>query len=280
MASKQSNRRKQHALVEKVRLQPGKKVRLVDHDPGDRLGLRDKDAAHEALQANVEHIALLQERLMAEHKRALLVVLQALDAAGKDGTTRAVFSGVNPQGCLVHSFKAPTSAELERDFLWRVHQVVPPHGHVGIWNRSHYEDVLVVRVDSLAPKPVWSKRYEQINDFERLLTESGTEILKIFLHVSRDEQAVRLRERIADPQKRWKFSPDDLRKRRQWDDYMAAFEDVLHRCGTSHAPWHVVPADRNWVRNLAVSEIVRAKLEAMDPKIPEPTWDPSLVVVE
>jgi PPK2 family polyphosphate:nucleotide phosphotransferase len=267
-------------LAEGLRLKPGKRVRLDDVDPGDKLGLPGKDQALRALAKNVEKIAALQECLHAEHRRALLVVLQALDAGGKDGTTRAVFSGVNPQGCHVTSFKAPTAVELDHDFLWRVHQAVPPRGHIGIWNRSHYEDVLVVRVDKLVPDEVWEARYEQINAFERLLLQNGTEIVKVFLHVSPEEQAERLRERIQNPQKRWKFSPDDLRKRKQWGEYTAAYEDALHRCSTAHAPWHVVPADRNWVRTLTVSAIVRAKLEEMDPRIPEPEWDPSVVMIE
>ncbi len=267
-------------IADKVRLRPGKRLRLDQVDPADDLGLPGKAQALSALAKNVEHIAALQERLFAEHRRALLVVLQALDAGGKDGTTRAVFSGINPQGCRVTSFKAPTPVELDHDFLWRIHHAVPGRGEIGIFNRSHYEDVLVVRVDELVPKAVWSRRYRQINLFERHLVDSGVQILKVFLHISREEQAERLRERIATPEKRWKFSPDDLRKRAQWDDYRTAYEDALRRCGTEHAPWYLVPGDRNWVRNLAVSAIVRAKLEEMDPQLPEPKWDPSVIVID
>ncbi|HXT22344.1 MAG TPA: polyphosphate kinase 2 family protein [Thermoanaerobaculia bacterium] len=267
-------------LAERLRLKPGKRVRLDEVDPDDTLDLPRKEQALRALEKNVQHIAALQERLFAEHRRALLVVFQALDAGGKDGTTRAVFSGVNPQGCRVTSFKAPTAEELAHDFLWRIHRAVPGRGEIGIFNRSHYEDVLVVRVDGLVPKKVWSRRYEQINRFERQLVDTGTEIVKIFLHISRDEQAERLRDRIATPEKRWKFSPDDLRKRAQWGDYMKAYEDALRRCGTEQAPWYLVPANRNWVRNLAVSAIVRSKLEEMDPQVPEPKWDPSVIVIE
>jgi len=267
-------------LADTLRLKPGKRIRLAEVDPADTLGLPGKAQAVRALEKNVEHIAALQERLHAEHRRALLVVFQALDAGGKDGTTRAVFSGVNPQGCRVTSFKAPTAEELAHDFLWRIHRAVPGRGEIGIFNRSHYEDVLVVRVDGLVPKKVWSRRYEQINRFERQLVDTGTEIVKIFLHISRDEQAERLRDRIATPEKRWKFSPDDLRKRAQWGDYMKAYEDALRRCGTEQAPWYLVPANRNWVRNLAVSAIVRSKLEEMDPQVPEPKWDPSVIVIE
>ncbi len=270
-----------HARLEAaLRLQPDKPLRLDKLDPGDRLGLDSKAKGKVALRRNVEHIASLQERLYSEHRRALLVVLQALDAGGKDGTTRAVFSGVNPQGCRVTSFKAPSADELSHDFLWRIHASVPRHGEIGIFNRSHYEDVLVVRVDSLVPASVWKARYGQINAYERFLVETGTEVVKIFLHLSRDEQAVRLRERISDPEKRWKFSPDDLRKRGQWDAYQAAYEDALHRCTTKWSPWYVVPADRNWVRNVAVSAIVRARLERMNPQHPHPEWDSSVVVVD
>jgi PPK2 family polyphosphate:nucleotide phosphotransferase len=267
-------------LVERTRFVPGKKrPRLDEVDAADTLGLPGKQEALRALEKNVERIGVLQERLYAEARRALLVVVQALDAGGKDGTTREVFAGVNPQGCRVTSFKAPSSTELAHDYLWRVHQVVPARGEIGVFNRSHYEDVLVVRVDSLVPKEVWSQRYDQINAFERHLVENGTEVVKVYLHISREEQAERLRERVEVPEKRWKFSPDDLRKRAQWDDYMKAYAELLHRCSTEHAPWHVVPADRNWVRNLVVSAIVRARLEEMDPQYPTPKWDPSVVVV-
>ncbi|HEV8632222.1 MAG TPA: polyphosphate kinase 2 family protein [Thermoanaerobaculia bacterium] len=273
--------RNQEALVSRLRVAPGKKrLRLARVDPDDTLGLPGKPEAQRALAHNVERIAALQERLFAEHRRALLVVLQALDAGGKDGTVRAVFSGVNPQGCRVTSFKAPSAEELAHDYLWRIHGATPRRGEIGIFNRSHYEDVLVVRVDSLVPPEVWSARYEQINAFERLLVDNGTEIVKLFLHISREEQAERLRERVSHPEKRWKFSPDDLSKRAQWDDYMTAYEEALHRCSSEHAPWYVVPANRNWVRNLAVSSIVRAKLEAMDPQFPQPKFDPATIVIE
>jgi PPK2 family polyphosphate:nucleotide phosphotransferase len=268
------------ALVDKLRLAPGKPVRLDRRDPGDTLELPGKQQAQQALAKNVARIAELQERLYAEHRRALLVVFQALDAGGKDGTTRAVFSGVNPQGCKVTSFKAPTPAELAHDFLWRIHQQLPARGEIGIFNRSHYEDVIVVRVDELVPKSVWSRRYASINEFERFLVDNGTEIVKVFLHISREEQAERLRERVEKPEKRWKFSPDDLKKRAQWDDYQAAYEEALRRCTTEHAPWYVVPGDRNWVRNLAVSTIVLGKLEEMDPQYPQPKWDPAEIVIE
>ena len=266
-------------LADRLRVK-GKRTRLDRIDSDDTLGLPGKQQALRALRSNVERIAALQERLHAEDTRALLVVLQAMDAGGKDGVIRSVFSGVNPPGCKVTSFKAPTATERDHDFLWRIHHAMPGRGEIGVFNRSHYEDVLVVRVDGLAPKSVWSRRYAQINAYERYLVDNGTEILKLYLHISREEQAERLRERIADPEKRWKFSPDDLRKRAQWDDYMAAYEDAIAHCSTSWAPWYVVPGDRNWVRNLAISAIVRRKLEEMDPQLPRPEWDPSVVVID
>ena len=263
-----------------LRVVPGEGVELDARDPRATLDFDSKQWAKATLVEEVERIAALQELLWAEGRRALLVVLQALDAGGKDGTTRAVFSGVNPQGCSVVGFKAPSAEELAHDFLWRVHHRVPARGQIGVFNRSHYEDVLVVRVDSLVPESVWRQRYEQINSFERLLADNGTTILKLFLHISREEQAERLRERLSDPAKRWKFSPDDLRKRAQWDDYRAAYEEALSRCSTAHAPWYVIPGDRNWVRNLAVARLVRRTLEAMEPRLPEPGWDPESIVVE
>jgi PPK2 family polyphosphate:nucleotide phosphotransferase len=267
-------------MTRRLRIEPGEPPRLSAVDPEDTLGFAGKAEAREELAAVTAEIAELQQRLYAEGKRALLVVLQAPDAGGKDGTIRAVFSGVNPQGCRVTSFKAPSADELAHDFLWRIHHAVPPRGHIGIWNRSHYEDVLVVRVDSLVPEEVWRPRYEQINAFERLLADNGVALLKVYLHVSREEQGKRLRERLEDPAKRWKFSPADLDKRRQWDDYAAAYEEALERCSTAHAPWHVVPGDRNWVRNLAVAMLVREALAALDPQYPEPGFDPAEYHVE
>jgi PPK2 family polyphosphate:nucleotide phosphotransferase len=267
-------------LTEALRLRPGKAFKLSQVDPGGTLGLPSKEEALDDLAENVEEIAELQQRLYAEGRRALLVVFQAMDAGGKDGTVRAVFSGVNPQGCHVTSFKAPTSEELAHDFLWRIHKASPRRGEIGIFNRSHYEDVLVVRVDELVPKKVWQARYDVINAFERFLVAEGTHVVKIYLHISREEQAERLRERLEDPAKRWKFSPADLAKRAQWDDYIEAYEDALRRCTTDEAPWYVVPADRNWVRDLAVSAIVCKALEEIDPHYPQPDFDPKAYVVE
>jgi PPK2 family polyphosphate:nucleotide phosphotransferase len=196
-------------------------------------------------------------------------VLQGLDASGKDGTTRSVFTGVNPQGCRVHSFKAPTLTELAHDYLWRVHDVCPARGELAIFNRSHYEDVVAVRVRKLEPEHVWRRRYRHIREFERMLTDEGTSVVKVFLHVSQEEQRARLQERLENPEKRWKFRLGDLDDRALWNDFTAAYEDVLHETSTEWAPWYVVPADHNWSRNLAVAEILVGVLERLDPKLPE-----------
>jgi PPK2 family polyphosphate:nucleotide phosphotransferase len=222
----------------------------------------------------------LQNRLFAEGKRALLVVLQGIDCSGKDGTVRAVFNTCGPIGVRIAPFKAPSADELAQDYLWRVHKVCPPKGYIGIFNRSHYEDVLVVKVKKYASEEAIERRYDQINAFEKHLSENGTRILKFMLHISKDEQAERLRERIEDPTKRWKFNPGDLDDRALWDDYMKAYETAVNRCSTEHAPWHVIPADRNWVRNAAIAAIVRGTLEEMNPQYPQPKdWDPAAVKI-
>lgn len=251
-----------------VTIEPGGTCDLAAIDPDADGGL-DKDAAKEALKAERARIVALQEKLYAEHRRSLLVVLQAIDTGGKDGTIRAVLEGVNPQGCRVTSFKVPNSEELDHDFLWRYHKAAPGRGLIGVFNRSHYEDVLVVRVKNLVPEPVWRARYGLINDFERLLAENGTTILKLFLHISKAEQKERLEARIRDPEKHWKFDPADLVERKSWDAYREAFEDALTRCSTPCAPWHVVPANRKWFRNLVVARTIADTLEAMDPRFPD-----------
>jgi PPK2 family polyphosphate:nucleotide phosphotransferase len=251
-------------------LDPHEKILL-----GDRAALppRSLDADDEALDRKMEklHIRLgeLQNALYAESKRSLLVVLQARDAGGKDGTIRRVFSSVNPQGCTVTAFKAPTGVELAHDFLWRVHAAVPAHGLIGIFNRSHYEDVLAARVHKLVPAKVWKQRYDQINDFERMLTENGVTIVKFFLHISKEEQRVRLCERLLDPAKNWKFQPDDLEERELWDEYTRAYIDVFRKCSTKYAPWFLVPADRKHARDYLVLEKIVSTLEEMDPKYPK-----------
>jgi PPK2 family polyphosphate:nucleotide phosphotransferase len=212
--------------------------------------------------------------MYAEDKRALLIVLQAMDAGGKDGTIRHVMSGLNPQGCTVTSFKKPSEEELDHDYLWRIHHAVPRKGDFGIFNRSHYEDVLVVRVHELVPKSEWSKRYDQINAFEKLLAENHVHVVKFFLHISKEEQLERLQARLEDPTKLWKFQEADAKERQYWDDYMEAFEEALVRCNTPHAPWYVIPANKKWYRNGAVSEILVETLSELDMSFPRPTVDP------
>ncbi|MEH3116084.1 MAG: polyphosphate kinase 2 family protein [Methylorubrum populi] len=252
-----------------VTVEPGRGFTLASVDP-DAAGGLDKAQAKGALTEERARIRALQERLYAERRRSLLVVFQAIDTGGKDGTIRNVLEGVNPQGCRVWSFKVPSAEELDQDFLWRYHARVPGRGLIGVFNRSHYEDVLVVRVKGLVPEETWRERYGLINDFERLLTLSGVVILKFFLHISKDEQKERLEARLADPKKHWKFDPADLVERKSWDAYQTAFDDALTRCSTPYAPWHVVPADRKWARNLMVAKTIADTLEAMDPHFPEP----------
>ena len=228
----------------------------------------------------MERMADLQDRLWAEAKRSVLVVLQGIDAAGKDGTINKVMEAFNPQGCTVSSFKVPTPEELGHDYLWRIHKRTPGKGEIGIFNRSHYEDVLVVRVHDLVPKSVWSKRYDQINDFEQTLAASGTTIVKFFLSIDRDEQRKRFQARYDDPTKRWKFSLGDLEERKLWDDYQAAFDDVLSKTSTDWAPWYVIPANRKWFRNLAVSTILADTLAGLKPAYPTPPDLPPDLVIE
>ncbi len=218
--------------------------------------------------------------LYADRRYALLIVLQAVDAGGKDGTIRHVMSGVNPQGCVVTAFKEPTPEELSHDFLWRVHKAVPSRGDIGIFNRSHYEDVLIVRVHSLVPKVVWQKRYEQINDFEYMLTENNVTILKFYLHISRDEQRKRLEARLRDPTHNWKLSLSDLEERQHWDDYREAYEAALRKCSTDRAPWYVIPANKKWFRNQVVAELIVQALDRMKLKYPAPTVDISKVKLD
>lgn len=253
------------ALVPKA----GSKVNLKDYDPAYK-GDYDKDRARAEERQLEARLALLQEKLYAEGVQSLLIVLQAMDAGGKDSAIRKVFDNVNPQGVRVTSFKAPTAEELAHDFLWRVHQHVPPKGYIGIFNRSHYEDVLVVRVNQLVPKAVWQKRYDQINDFERLLTAGGTRILKFYLHISKAEQKERFQERLDNPEKHWKFSRGDLPVREKWDAYRQAYEAMLTHCNTAIAPWHIVPANRKWYRNLVVTRAIVEMLEDMNPQYPPP----------
>lgn len=248
---------------------PLSKVYLKEYDPDDTGGY-DREAARAEEKVLEERLFRLQEMLWAERKQALLVIFQAMDAGGKDGAIRKVFSGVNPQGVTVTSFKTPTAEELAHDFLWRIHHHVPAKGYIGIFNRSQYEDVLIARVNHLVPPEVWQPRFDQINAFEALLASSGTRILKFFLHISKAEQKKRFEDRLNDPEKRWKFSLGDLAVREKWDDYMNAYEDVLSRCNTTAAPWFIVPANRKWYRDLLVTRVIVETLEAMQPRFPEP----------
>jgi len=262
-------------LSERLRVKPGRKVALAGHDPRATPGFRGKRDADTILEKSIVRLSDLQYLLYAENKRALLIVLQAMDTGGKDGTIRHVMSGLNPSGCRVKAFKVPSAEEIEHDFLWRVHQAVPPRGDFGIFNRSHYEDVIVVRVHGLKPRSVWEARYDQINAFERHLVENDVTILKFFLHISKDEQKKRIEQRIKDPTKRWKLTPSDFEERKYWNDYQQAYEDALNRCSTKWAPWFIIPADKKWYRNLAVSQIMVEALESMRMKFPKPTFDPS-----
>lgn len=261
-----------------LRPQPGSKVRLKNYDPAYR-GSYDKESARTEEDKLEKRLAVLQEQLYAEGKQALLIVLQAMDAGGKDSTIKHVFDSVNPQGVKITSFKVPTAEELAHDFLWRIHRQVPPKGYIGIFNRSHYEDVLVVRVNNLVPRTVWEERYDHINQFERLLADSGTRILKFFLHISKEEQKERFQARLDDPEKHWKFSRGDLLVREEWDDYMRAYEDALTRCNTDAAPWHIVPANRKWYRNLVITKAIVETLEAMNPQFPPAEPDLDQVVI-
>ncbi|QDU74582.1 Polyphosphate kinase 2 (PPK2) [Bremerella volcania] len=254
------------------RVKPGERMRLDDIDPHYKAA-RDKEAAADEISHYAERLRELQYLLYAEHRRSLLICLQALDAGGKDGTIRHVLGYMNPQSCRVQAFKAPTPEEAEHDFLWRIYKVVPRVGEVVIFNRSHYEDVLIARVQELVPKSVWSERYDVINAFEKHLSDSGTHILKFFLHISPEEQLRRFKKRLDDPTRQWKISEADYAERPYWDDYTKAFEDALSRCSTDHAPWFVVPANHKWSRNLIVSRIVVKYLESLDMQFPKPTVD-------
>jgi PPK2 family polyphosphate:nucleotide phosphotransferase len=261
--------------MKRYRVEPGTKVSLRDYDPGDTsaAGKGGKEKAPELVRKLGERLDELQDLLYASREKKLLIVLQGMDTSGKDGTIRSVFQSVDPLGVRVAAFKAPTAEELDHDFLWRIHRQVPGKGEIAIFNRSHYEDVLVVRVRGLAPKKVWQQRYDQINEFERMLHESGTIIVKFFLHIGEDEQKERLQDRIDDPTKRWKFNAGDLEERRLWKDYMEAYEDVLSRTSKEWAPWYVVPSNRKWVRNLVVSQVLVDALERMKLRYPEPEGD-------
>ncbi len=261
------------------RIAPGAKVDL-DRLPTRYDGPIDKQEARQAFEQLRDRLVELQELMYAEHKRSLLVVFQAMDAAGKDSTVRHVIGPLNPAGVRVTSFKAPNSVELGHDFLWRIHEHTPRRGYIGVFNRSHYEDVLIVRVKDLVPEKVWRKRYEHINAFEKMLTDENTHILKFYLHISKDYQKERLQRRLDRPDKHWKFEPADLKERARWGAYREAFEDALSRCSTKHAPWYVVPAERRWFRDLLVMKVLAGKLESLNMDYPRATFDPTSIVIE
>jgi PPK2 family polyphosphate:nucleotide phosphotransferase len=260
--------------MKSIRLEPGNKIKLKDFDPSSTGEFEGhKRAGLNAVKGLLQKLDSLQELLYAEHKHKVLIVLQGMDTSGKDGTIRRVFEGVNPQGVRVASFKVPSAVEMDHDFLWRIHQEAPGKGEMVIFNRSHYEDVLVVRVHHLVPSNVWRVRYEQINDFERMLSQEGTLILKFFLNVSLDEQKLRLRARLEQETKQWKYNPGDLQERTLWKEYMQAYEDALNETTTDYAPWYVVPSDHKWFRDWVVASTIVQALEALNMRYPRPDFD-------
>ena len=262
-------------MLDKLVVQPGKDAKLAGRDPADKLGLAGKAQGRKQLGVLLPKLDELQGRLAAEASRGVLLVLQAMDAGGKDGTIRSVFTGVNPQGVQVTSFKVPAGREAQHDYLWRVHEACPGKGELTIFNRSHYEDVLVVRVHGIVPEERWRKRYRHIREFERMLHDEGTTVVKVMLHISPDEQRARFQDRIDDPAKRWKFRTGDLDDRKRWNEFQAAYEEMLTETSTEWAPWYVVPADRNWVRDVAVAQLLVHHLTALDPQYPQ--GDPAIV---
>lgn len=265
--------------LERYWVKPGSKVDLGAIDPNEKtlydgVGKEDSEASFRALQHELQE---QQKMLYAQGKHRILVVMQAMDTGGKDGCIKHVFSHIDPQGIHVRSFKKPTEEELGYDFLWRVHSKVPHNGQLVIFNRSHYEDIIAVRVKKLFPDEVWKRRQRHVVDFERMLAEEGTTIVKIFLHISKEEQKQRLEARLENPHKHWKFNPDDLADRARWDEFMKAYEDIIAKTSTGHAPWFVVPADRKWYRNLCVARIMLDTMKRLDLRLPEVDWDPKEV---
>ena len=255
-------------MVRDLRVQPGTAAHLAGRDPGSRLGLDDRDVAHAEVEALITELDGLHNKLWAEASRSVLLVLQGMDTAGKDGTIRRVLSGLNPQGCEVVSFKTPSTGELEHDYLWRVHASCPARGRLGVFNRSHYEDVVVVRQLGLLDDDGARRRYRHIVDFERILAEEGTTVVKVFLHISKGEQRRRLQERLDDPTKQWKFRSADLEVRARWGDYQAWYEEAITHTSSEHAPWYVVPGDHKWVRDVAVARLLVATFRRLDPQLP------------
>jgi PPK2 family polyphosphate:nucleotide phosphotransferase len=258
---------------------PGDKIKLSKIDPDDTGGYKKEEALQQFCDLR-EKIDELQEILYAERRRSLLLIFQAMDTGGKDGAIKNLCAGLNPAGLEIRSFKAPSSEELDHDFLWRAHKVTPEKGMIGVWNRSHYEDVLIVRVHKFVPKKVWKARYDEINRFEKILAENGTTIVKFMLHISKDEQKKRLQARLDRPDKWWKFNPNDLTERSLWSAYQTAYEDAINHCSTECAPWHIVPANHKWARNLALAEIVLRSLKEMDSRYPKLSFDPKTIKIK
>jgi len=252
-------------------VEKGSRVKLDEIDPNYKGEYKDKDDAEGELEKHAQRLSELQYLMYAENKRSLLIILQALDAAGKDGTINHVFASMNPQGCRVYPFKTPSTEELAHDYLWRIHQATPRKGYVAIFNRSHYEDVLVVRVHNLVPKGVWSERYDEINNFEKELVDNGTHLIKFYLHIDKEEQLARFKQRLDDPKRHWKISESDYAEREYWKDYQEAYEEAISKCSTNHAPWYIIPSNHKWFRNLAVSQILVDTLESLNMKFPAPT---------
>ncbi|MCB1623235.1 MAG: polyphosphate kinase 2 family protein [Pseudomonadales bacterium] len=274
MPNKKRNDKKpsRRDVPDALRVKPDSKFKLRDADATRDFGW-DKDKCVVATADNRNKLEQLQFQLYADGRFSMLVVIQAIDGGGKDSTIRRVFTAFNPQGCTVTAFKAPSSEVLQHDFLWRVHKAAPARGSIAVFNRSHYEDVLIVRVNDLVPRAVWERRYDQINEFERILAECDTRIVKLFLHISKEEQRERFQDRLDDRKKNWKFDLGDLEKRTQWDAYNEAFEIMLEKCSTAHAPWYVIPANRKWFRDFAVSQILRYELEQLPLKFPQTRLD-------
>lgn len=270
----------QEYFVRKYQVSAGSKFAMQDVDPGTKEGVQNRETCEQEFASIAQRMKDLQQLLYAEGKHALLVVLQATDTGGKDGTIRHVFGPLNPQGVRVHSFKAPTDEELNHDFLWRIHNKVPAKGMIGIFNRSHYEDVLIARVHDLAPKKVIKERYKQINNFEKYLSANGVTILKFCLHISKDEQKERLQSRLDRPDKHWKFSSADLAERKLWNDYQDAFGKAISACSTDWAPWYVIPSNRKWYRNYVIANIVLSTLEEMKLQYPAPEKGLDSIVID
>lgn len=267
------------SLTDELRVKPGGRVDLSRRDPDETFGVREGGKTERTTEAKIKRIGELVHTLGADRRFALLIVLQGMDTSGKDGAIRHVFAAVDPQLMRVHAFKRPSEEELGHDFLWRIHRQTPQRGELVVFNRSQYEDVGIVRVHNLVPKEVWSRRFSHINDFERLLTESGTVVLKFFLHISKKEQAQRLRERLSDPSKNWKMDMADLKERVHWDEYMRAYSEAIQRCSTREAPWHIVPSDHKWFRNHAIASVIESRLERLGLEYPRPDFDPQKVRV-